>query len=99
MEHPTFKCANCDHVCTGDELVRTKTTYEQYYGVAADFPTGTPLVLCVCPKCGSDEVNGIDPWISDDVCPECGGRTTEGTMNEYGVECDTCNYPYPNEEE
>lgn len=32
-------------------------------------------------------------------CPRCGGLIEElGVDNEYGFACDTCNYPYPDEE-
>ncbi len=32
------------------------------------------------------------------VCPQCGGDLIETTSIEYGVECDTCSYPYQEEE-
>lgn len=33
-------------------------------------------------------------------CPRCGGLIIElGVDNEYGFSCDTCNYPYPDDEE
>ncbi|AII28515.1 hypothetical protein [Enterococcus phage ECP3] len=32
------------------------------------------------------------------TCPECGGDLLEGVSNEYGFECDTCPYPYKEED-
>ncbi|EGO7933217.1 MULTISPECIES: zinc finger domain-containing protein [Enterococcus] len=33
-------------------------------------------------------------------CPRCGGLIIElGVDNEYGFSCDTCNYPYSDDEE
>lgn len=35
-----------------------------------------------------------------DVCPRCGGRIDEVfAKNEYGYQCDTCMYPYDEEDE
>lgn len=30
--------------------------------------------------------------------PECGGDLLEGAPNEYGYTCDTCTYPYKEED-
>lgn len=32
-------------------------------------------------------------------CPICGGNLEEGAPNEYGFHCDTCSYPYEEEDE
>lgn len=60
------KCDNCGHICPTDELVQTKTTYEQYYGVAHLFPNHHTLYLYTCPNCGGEEVNGYIPDEDED---------------------------------
>lgn len=55
------KCDDCGHVCPTEELTQTKTTYEQYYGVAHEFGNHHTLYLLICPECGCEEVNSYEP--------------------------------------
>ena len=46
------------------------------------------------------EKSKIDVNIPTLGCPRCGGYLVEiGVSNEYGFQCDTCSYPYQEENE
>lgn len=49
-----YKCNDCDS--TFEEPRTKKTSYELFYGVSNEISSNTPLLLEVCPYCGSDDI-------------------------------------------
>lgn len=56
-----YKCDNCRRQF--DEPSEERTTYESYFGVGGLFPNSTPMTLYVCPYCGSEDIDEIEPVI------------------------------------
>lgn len=60
-----LKCTHCGAKFEDeDDIIKVETTYESYYGVAADFGACTPLTLWKCPKCHEEET--IEEYYLDD---------------------------------
>lgn len=47
-----YWCYNCEK--RFEDPIEKHTTYENYYGL--ETPQHTPLTLCLCPYCGSEEI-------------------------------------------
>ena len=53
-----YHCFNCNEDFY--EPGKVHTTYERYYGVSGEFRNHTPMIISVCPYCGSDEIEEVD---------------------------------------
>lgn len=57
--YTVYQCDNCDNIFTPEEADEVNTTYEEYYGVADDFPDSHPFTYSVCPNCKDDGISEI----------------------------------------
>ena len=53
-----WHCFNCDEDFSDPS--EEHTTYERYYGVSGEFRNHTPMIISVCPYCGSDEIEEVN---------------------------------------
>lgn len=47
-------CNNCGAVF--DEPIEKPTTYENIYGVSGEVESRTYTTICLCPNCGTDDI-------------------------------------------
>lgn len=87
-----YYCMKCDSKF--EEFKKVHTTYEEYYEIASDVMSRTPMTLYFCPCCGADS-DYIEELSECDMCegyyPECVLTDTEGFPNGgVGQVCPDC---------
>ena len=73
-----YKCSSC-RSCF-DKPDTKDTSYEDYYGVGAEFPDRHSLTIEVCPYCWSEDIE------QENLCESCKWSHIDSDSEEY---CET----------
>lgn len=54
-----YRCVECGKYCEEDELIRSETTAEAYYGVSSSFDSYNSMTVYKCPHCHEDNLDKV----------------------------------------